>query len=151
MNLPDSVYPPGWQREGAEKDAGKAFSGHCGWTLLKHTPDFTCMEPKSGHPSCRQLPPREHGTPGERACAGLSLPIACRATPPFSQHLIFPNKRRNQAHKTQEWTDEQLCIYIEFPSNKACSPTSLSLFGGKLCFAFSQCPLPSPVCPPNLN
>lgn len=69
----------------------------------------------------------------------------------YFQLLIFPNKRRKQAHKTQQWIDKQLCIYIEFPGNKACAPTSLPLFRGKLCFAFPQCPRPNPVCPPNLN
>lgn len=112
---------------------------------------FNCMKPKSGLPSYRQFPPHGHCTLGKLACVGSSVPTACRVTPTFSQHLIFPNKRRNEAHKTQQWIDEQLCIYIEFPGNKACSPTSWSLFGRKLCFAFSQCPLPSPVCPPNLN
>lgn len=71
----------------------------------------------------------------------------------YFQHLIFfsQTKEETKHTKIQQRVDERLCIYIEFPGNKACAPTSSSLFRGKLCFGFPQCPLPSPVCPPNLN
>lgn len=134
------------QKKMQESHFPEILGGICGSTY----PDFACMEPKSEH---RALPPQAEALHIRRAAhAGCWVPTACRANADFFfEHLIFPKKKRNQAHKTQQWTDEQLCIYIEFPGNKACSPTSLSLFGGKLCFAFSQCPLPSPVCSPNLN
>jgi len=128
-----------------------SFSRNPGWALLKHIPWFYLHE-APGWPSLLQAAPHAGTLHTKRIgmCRFLDA-YSMQSYAHFFQHLIFPNKRRNQAHKTQQWIDEQLCIYIEFPGNKACSPTSLSLFRGKLCFAFTQCPLPSPVCPPNLN
>lgn len=149
VGLTCPMYSPGCQREGSEKDAGKSFSRNSGQVLVKHIGRFY----PHGAQIWPSLPRHRTGTLHAKRtgmCRFLST-YSMQSYAHFSQHLIFPNKRRNQAHKTQQWIDEQLCIYIEFPGNKACSPTSLSLFGGKLCFAFSQCPLPSPMCPSNLN
>ena len=144
VTLTYPLYPPGIRQR-------CHFLGILGGLCWSIYPDFTCMKPPVW-PSLLQAAPHT-GTPHTKRigmCRFLDA-YSMQSYAYFFQHLIFPNKRRNQAHKTQQWIDEQLCIYIEFPGNKACSPTSLSLFRGKLCFAFTQCPLPSPVCPPNLN